>query len=610
MNRSSPFSSLVALSNRLEVAPTGFRPQNVSFMVTIYPDGRPPKINDLRDLQGKRAVPIVFDLPTYDTSRPGGKVQPGFLWDNAKYALGIDESWQEDGKSENATIVKWEAFKYLHLSNMAGLPDSGVTEFCKFLEDWNAAQHLSMLQEINARDLLTGNIIFEVYGMGRIHDMPVCRKAWERIYAETQTELAKGFCPIAGTVSSLVREHNPIKKIRGAQPTAKLVSYNEKVFESYGLKRNANGAMGVAAVDQYGKALNVLTASDRHSLNLGPNRKVLFWVEGGDPDAYEPMFRELIDPRSEQDRTQRPVTAWRDAAHGLIRGNVSPEEFRERLETDLHLGSAVLCILTLSGESGRIALRDWDHSMLSDKLDAFVQHREDCWIEPNRFNTQPPGVYRLLRCAQSENLDSADIKDPYVVNLVNEMLQAMLTPTRPYPQGLAAAVLRAIRGDHSVTDHRCALLRGTLNRQLRLMKLEGKPAPMSLNLENTDIAYVLGRLFAIVERAQEQALNNPNNTIRDSFFTSASSAPASIFPVLLHKSQHHLAQIRKESRPTYIYLEKMVGDAIDKLPPVLPSTLSLQKQGTFVIGYYHQRQSFFKKKENLQANSDTEVNND
>ena len=221
MNRSSPFSSLVALSDRLGVATTGFRPQNVSFMVTIYPDGRPPKVNDLRSLQGKRADPIVKDLPTFDTSRSGGKIQPGFLWDNAKYALGIDVSWQEDGKSENATIVKWEAFRNLHLSSLAGLPDSGVSNFCKFLEDWNPAHHLSMLQEINVKDLLTGNIIFEVYGMSQVHDMPVCRKAWERIYAETQIELAKGFCPITGTVSSLAKEHNPIKKVRGAQPTAK-----------------------------------------------------------------------------------------------------------------------------------------------------------------------------------------------------------------------------------------------------------------------------------------------------------------------------------------------------------------------------------------------------
>ena len=610
MIRSSPFVSLAALSSRLGVAQVGYRPQKVSFLMTLYPDGRPPQLKDIRRQQGRNLIPVMKKLPTFDTGRTGTKIQPCFLWDNAIYALGIDEDWQESGFAKGATQKKWEAFRDFHLSCFEDSSDTAIAVFQDHLVTWSPDIHQSMLQECDAKALHSGNFVFEVFGVGQLHELAVCKQTWEKVYAKTQDARPVGFCPVAGDVTPLAQEHNPIKNVRGAQATAKLVSFNENSFESYAFKRNANGAMGVTATDQYGKALNALTASDRHGLYLGPNRKMLFWVEGNAPEEHEALFKELIDPVVEQDRSQKSVAAWRDAARGLMQGTVSPLEFRERINSDLNLGSASLCVLTLSGESGRIALRDWDRSMLSEKLKALIQHREECWIEPNRFHIQPPGIIRLLRCAQSENLDKMVIKDPPVINLANSMLQAMLSPTRPYPQALAVAVLRALAGDHRANEYRCALLRGILNRQKRLIQLEGNYIPMSLERDNPDVAYVLGRLFAMVERAQEQALGNPNNTIRDSFFTSASSAPASIFPVLLHKSQHHLAQVRKESTKTYIYLEKMIGEAMDKLPPILPRTLTLQEQGTFVIGYYHQRQSFFMKQDPKQANSETEPSNE
>jgi len=608
---SSPFESLVALSSRLGVSQVGYRRQKVSFRLTIYPDGRPPQLMDIRNQQGTKSVPITKELPTFNNSRTSN-IRPWFLWDNAAYTLSIDKSWLEKGVSRSITIKKWEAFRDFHLSCFEKILDPAVTTFRDHLAQWSPDANSHMLREINAGDLFQGNIVFEIFNIGQLHELPVCKQIWEMVFAETQNEPRRGFCPVAGTVTPLTQEHHPIKNVPGAQTTAKLVSFNEKVFESYGFERNANGAMGVTTADQYGKALNILTTSSKHSLRLGSDRKVLFWVEGDASEEHEALFRELIVAPIEQDRdrSQKKVTAWRDAAQGLMRGTVSPAEFRERMDTDLHLGGASLCILTLSGASGRIVLRDWDRSMLSEKLSALVQHREECWIEPNRFHLYPPGIIRLLRSAQSENLDKKAIKDPHIVNLTNSMLQAMLGPSRPYPQALAVAVLRAIAGDHNINGYRCSLLRGILNRQQRLMQLEGNFIPMSLDRDNPNTAYVLGRLFAMVERAQEQALGNPNSTVRDSFFTAASSAPASIFPVLLHKSQHHLAQVRKESKKTHIYLEKTIGEVVDKLPPVLPLILTLQEQGTFVIGYYHQRQTFFMKQEPKQANSDTETGNE
>ena len=119
---------------------------------------------------------------------------------------------------------------------------------------------------------------------------------------------------------------------------------------------------------------------------------------------------------------------------------------------------------------------------------------------------------------------------------------------------------------------------------------------MSLDAENKNIGYRLGRLFAVLERIQEAANPGLNATIKDRYFASASSAPVTVFGNLMRLAQHHLSKIKKEKPGYAVCLEKLLQEIVDGLT-VFPAHLSLDDQGQFAIGYYHQRQDFFTKKD-------------
>jgi CRISPR-associated protein Csd1 len=167
----------------------------------------------------------------------------------------------------------------------------------------------------------------------------------------------------------------------------------------------------------------------------------------------------------------------------------------------------------------------------------------------------------------------------------------------PYPETLLAAVLRRVRAEHEVNYARAALIKACINRKARW----GNPAlkeelHVSLDLTNTNVGYRLGRLFAALEKVQEEASSGLNATIRDRFYGAASSTPVTVFSNLLKLSKHHLAKI--ENRGRVVNLEKLIGEIADAIDGVVgfPNHLSIADQGRFAIGYYHQKQAFYAKK--------------
>ncbi len=183
--------------------------------------------------------------------------------------------------------------------------------------------------------------------------------------------------------------------------------------------------------------------------------------------------------------------------------------------------------------------------------------------------------------------------------LGGEMARAVLAGGR-YPRAaLAAAITRLRAGDDPGAGWHAALIRAVLEREAR--KRAGRSdeddrteVPMALDRTSTDPAYLCGRLFAALERAQTQALEGINATIRDRFFGAASATPASVFPILLRNAQNHLASLRKDGKGGR--LEAEIEGIVAGLGTGLPRSLALEAQGRFVIGYYHQRSSFFAKR--------------
>ena len=157
----------------------------------------------------------------------------------------------------------------------------------------------------------------------------------------------------------------------------------------------------------------------------------------------------------------------------------------------------------------------------------------------------------------------------------------------PYPLTLLSSALVRIKAEREVSYPRAKLIKAFLNHN------KERKLTVSLDKENTNVGYRLGRLFAVLEKIQEEANPGINATIRDKFYASASSTPNAVFGNLMRLKNHHLGKL---SQGRSIYFEKLLGEVIAEIPS-FPAHLSLDEQGDFAIGYYHQRQDFFTKKE-------------
>lgn len=171
----------------------------------------------------------------------------------------------------------------------------------------------------------------------------------------------------------------------------------------------------------------------------------------------------------------------------------------------------------------------------------------------------------------------------------------------PYPQTLLDAAIRRIRAEHDIIYARASLIKACINRRTRFDNPDIKEElKVSLDKANTNIGYRLGRLFATLEKIQSEANPGINATIRDRFYGAASGTPVTVFSNLMRLKNHHLAKLESSGRR--IYFERLIAEIMDTIED-FPSHLNLANQGRFAIGYYHQNQSFYTKKENASSDS-------
>jgi len=193
-----------------------------------------------------------------------------------------------------------------------------------------------------------------------------------------------------------------------------------------------------------------------------------------------------------------------------------------------------------------------------------------------------PGMWQMLReTAAQRELDNVS------PNLAGAFMRSILTGAA-YPQGLLSAIILRIRADQTVNYLRAAMIKACLVRRYRLTGSEKKKeVTMALDAQSTNIAYRLGRLFAVLEKAQRDAVPGANATIRDRFYGAASATPRVVFPQLLRLAQHHIQKADYGTRN-----DKLIEEIVSGIGE-FPAHLSLDNQGFFALGYYHQRQSFY-----------------
>lgn len=576
------------------IAPLGYSYEKISFSLVINEQGKLVDLMDLRDTSGKTPQPTRKLVPQPETRTSG--VKPLFLFDKTSYVLGASNIQEEDAQKYEKRLERvrneHDAFVAHHEERLEGTSDKGLQALLRFLRSWDPKefQQSSVLHD----EVLDSNLVFRLDGeQNFIHERPAAQAL--QANAITNTQAPEGICLVTGEQRPISRLHPSIKGVKGAQSSgASIVSFNDKAYESYGKTQGDNAPVSERAAFAYTTVLNHLLRNepDNHQrLQIGDATTVFWAIADGQSQtqAAEQTFAQMLNPgASDESETER----LKRLLDSVTRG----QPLREQ-DPGLN-DEAQIYVLGLAPNASRLSIRYWETGSLQSFAQRMAQHYQDLGLEPLPWKSFP-GIWRLLlETTPHRGKEKKGSWDDIPPQLSGELTRSILTGRR-YPRSLLTNIIMRMRTDGDISGLRVALCKGVLVREQRLgVKGIQEEVPVSLDKENTNPGYRLGRLFAALENAQRAALgDNVNATIRDRYYGSASATPASIFPVLLRNAQHHLGRLRKDKPGLAVNIEKEIGEIMDGLGSTFPKSLRLESQGQFAIGYYHQSQSHFRKPE-------------
>ncbi|MDD5241572.1 MAG: type I-C CRISPR-associated protein Cas8c/Csd1 [Sulfuricella sp.] len=546
------------------MAPAGFEWKEMPFIIELSQDGDLIQIEDTRKGEGKKKIARKFLVPQGVKKTSG--VAANLFWDNAEYVLGVDTK----GKPKRVR-EQHSAF----VERITALPtdaqsDLGIQAVQHFLGDLDLSklEHLPVWAEIAESN---PNLSFRLHGeINLVCQCPAVASALKTDHGQGKSD---GFCLVTGAPDEIERLHTSIKGVWGAQSSgANIVSFNLDAFNSYGKAQGGNAPVGKRAAFRYTTALNLLLAKDsRQRIQVG-DASTVFWAEKANV-----LESEMVDifgepPKDDPDRNVRVVESlYRAVQNGAFAGDEGKTRFY---------------VLGLAPNAARIAIRFWHVSTVAEIATHIRQHFDDLEIAHAAFEKPYLSLFRLLVSTATQG--KAENIPP---NLGGDVMRCILAGT-PYPQTLLQAVVRRVHAERQITYPRAALIKACINRQIRYDNTNEKELTVSLDESNPNVGYRLGRLFAVLEKIQEEANPGINATIRDRFYGAASSTPVTVFSTLMKLKNHHLAKL--ENRGRAVNFEKLIGQIMDDVQD-FPVQLTLANQGRFAIGYYHQQQAFYQK---------------
>ena len=539
----------------------------VSFGLRLYENGEVADIIDLRTKiagnKKERLEKRKMIVPEQER-RSGKNFSSSFLCENAKYFLGID------GSTEH-----FQAAKKLHLEILKDCNSLASKAIKNFFASWNPSEVLThpKLQEY-LKELQKGARLVFMFEENFATEYDEIKLAWEN-YRQNQEESSSMQCSITGKFSPIAKIHPTIKGVRNANSSGgSIVSFNASAFESYGHddQKGLNAPISKYATFAYTTALNDLLADKNHVKIFG-DMTVVYWAEENS-DECQDFFDELLSA-SENSISDEILNA---IIEGIKEKNIDFSGTRLNYENPFY-------ILGLSPNNARISVRLFLQKSFGEVIGNIAKYYEDFRIiKPLTAHEYIP-LWRILASTVSSKSNDKSAS-PLMSGAV---VKAVMTGQN-YPVSLLQNVILRIRAEHNVTYERAASIKAYLTRN------KGRKNLMSLDENSTDKNYVYGRIFYVLEAIQEAANPGLNATIKDKYFTSACSTPGSVFPNLLKLSAHHL---RKLETARKIYFEKQLTDLMSKLSPSTKnsSILTLEEQGIFILGYYHQKQERYKKRE-------------
>ena len=588
------YYEILATDENSTVPKEGYGTANVSFSLNIDDNGNLINISSCKVPAGKKMVARPMTVPEPVKGRTN-KILPDFLFGNSSYVLGVDNKGKRD-RSRDC----YKAFKEHNISILRNVNCKEAKAVIKFLEKWDPEKAFdNPLIKENLDEILKGAIfIFRYYGKEDIHNVPEIQEAWMEYKSKLSPNPIRQ-CLVTGKPAPIAVLHPDIKGIYKWQSMGnKLVSYNDTAYESYNStkekKQGLNGPVSEYAAFAYGTALNSLLSNERNKIILG-DTTVVFWAESTSK-VYPDMFSLLLDcsPLYENEkkiiRSTEAEKAIKAVLESISRGKKTDvvEVYKKAVDENIKF-----YVLGMSPNAARITVRFYLKDIFGSFAEKIEQHYEDMSIQKqydNEFDSVP--LWRILSETVSKKSDDKTVS----AYLLTSLMRAILLGGN-YPVSLYQTILQRIHAEQDINYYKASIIKAYLLRKSRKAKndMYKEVLTLALNDNTNNRAYLLGRLFAVFEMVQKDVNPNIKSTIRDKYFTSACTTPAATFPTLLSLVQHHI------SKSDYgVYYDKIIGEIMDKLNienDPFPKRLSLDDQGIFYLGFYHQRNKFYKGKE-------------
>ncbi|MCU0797374.1 MAG: type I-C CRISPR-associated protein Cas8c/Csd1 [Akkermansiaceae bacterium] len=564
----------------------GYSLQNITFCIVIREDGTVVQFLDARksviaiDKNGKERssiVPIEILVPGQSKSSGQG-INPCTLWDNLTYLAGYPQPDRNTEKAEKNRIRAPKCFEgsrdhHVRLFAHQDVASSHLA-VARYFTRYTPVELLPFVESL-PEDARKGNGVFQLSG-----ETSYAHKGYRQI-EQSESDAPPdqpNQCLVTGKNGPIARLHEP--KIKTFDPKGSLlVSFNEAAYESYGKTgkeagQGRNSPVSDDATFAYCNALNWLLARKERRFRIGDATAVFWTAEATPAEALFPALMSGVPDAEDQGTKQRV----HDILEKISRGTLGTDELGDP--------NTEFFILGLSPNASRLSVRFWHTGTLRNLIGNLKLHLNQLelvrqWDETNSKNPEPvrPSSYQLLR----QTARDADGIPP----LLGGALMRSILLGAAYPSSLITAVQNRIRAERDVSYLKAAILKAWLIRN------NNQNITTMLDETNTNPGYRLGRLFAVLEKAQQDALPGINSTIRDRFYASASATPRAVFGRLLRTYQHHLGKLDEKLKG---YREKQTQEILAALRD-FPAHLNLENQAQFALGYYHQRKDFFTKKE-------------
>lgn len=580
-----------------KVLPDGYSKQNVHYLICLTLDGKIDEIVNFQTIERTTAkngkikekfIPkeVVMPLRTEKSGIDGNIIEHRPL-----YIFGLNFVGDKFSPYDNTQKAEksHEIFVEENLKFIEGLDSPVINAYRAFIENWqpeNETENSYLLGLGKAYN----NSYFAFCLSGRpdllLHEDLLIKEKWERQYAESNTDSdkIKSQCTITGEIEPIARIHRNLKGIVGGHTKGcSLICFNNASECSYGNEQSYNSNISETAMKKYTGAFNYLLGNKRHK-KLIDDITVVYWATGGEKnETCSDLMSFLVfgdNDLMDEKQTEEMLDGLMKSAR---EGNISSERISSIDNIDKNVD---FYMVGIKPNSSRVALKFIYHRKFGQMLENIALHQSDMQMGEKVI---PVPIWRLKK----EMISPKSSNEKVDASLLAEIFKTIIYGTN-YPAYLLSTIIRRVKTDRKINGIRAGAIKACINRKSRLSG-EKEELKLALDYENKNQAYLCGRLFAVLEKLQQEASNNSlNRMIKDSYFSSAASKPALVFPKLLSLAQNHLKKLNEKS---LIFFNKLIQEIIDGINGEFPETLMLSEQGKFMIGYYQQYQSFFIKKD-------------